>query len=75
MTGRPLETGGPAPLGPRAGQLPHRDAFGKLPRTVRAPIPAMFQRGNGSGKRYVQAKSVVLGVPGQARPAALDGGR
>src|ERR1700731_2830075 len=25
-------------------------------------------------KRYVQAKSVVLRVPGQSRPAALDGG-
>lgn len=27
------------------------------------------------GQRYVQAKSVVFGVPGQTRPAALDGGR
>jgi hypothetical protein len=102
MTGRPPETGGPAPLGSRAGDfriaaarsmarrdrffsrgLPGSapnflpgDAFGKLPRTVRCPDPSECSNVATAGaKRYVQAKSVVLGVPGQTRPTALDGGR
>ena len=55
-------------------QLFAGDAFRKHLRATQNPIPA---RPNvaAMAKPYVQANSVVLGMPGQTRPAALDGGR
>lgn len=106
MTGRPLETAGPAPLGSRrskaTGPPPPREA--RSARTqcflavCRVPVSgppigpetplASFHRlcavpqskpwsnaATAVAKRYIQAKSVVLGMSGQTRPASLDGGR